>query len=38
MLYPLTPATDTALYFRPPYGNINDNARRVLAERGYKGV
>lgn len=22
-------------YFRPPYGNINDNVLNVLSERGY---
>ena len=24
------------LYFRPPYGNINDLALQVLGQRGYK--
>lgn len=23
------------LYFRPPYGNINDNVLNVLSQRGY---
>ncbi|WVQ84253.1 hypothetical protein IAT38_006405 [Cryptococcus sp. DSM 104549] len=26
------------IYFRPPYGNINDQALNVLAQRGYKKV
>ncbi|WVQ73535.1 hypothetical protein IAR50_003111 [Cryptococcus sp. DSM 104548] len=26
------------LYFRPPYGNINDQAKKVLGERGYKKI
>ncbi|CEH18036.1 carbohydrate esterase family 4 protein [Ceraceosorus bombacis] len=26
------------LYFRPPYGNLNDQVLSVLAERGYRGV
>ncbi|PWN54056.1 family 4 carbohydrate esterase [Violaceomyces palustris] len=26
------------LYFRPPFGNINTEAREVLAERGYQGA
>ncbi|TYJ53883.1 hypothetical protein B9479_005505 [Cryptococcus floricola] len=26
------------LYFRPPYGNLNDKAKKVLGERGYKKI